>query len=173
MKQSFVVLSCMAAFVLTILQAGQFNPLQGAALQDKTLPVVANPENHGFSVKPSYSAKASKTLADKTETVIVAAYITGGPRQGTPKRYVSDMGEIGLGQAQTEVAPGQDATFGEIKLNQETLKYVDNQGPLLLINVYSGRKSSKNNLLDCAIYEGTLKAVQGTTIKISCKLIGE
>jgi hypothetical protein len=53
------------------------------------------------------------------------------------------------------------------------MKWVDNQGPQLLINVYSGRKSSPNNLLDCGIYEGALKAVQGQSIPISCKLIGE
>jgi hypothetical protein len=42
-----------------------------------------------------------------------------------------------------------------------------------LINVYSGRKSSPDNLLDCGIYEGPLKAVQSQSIPISCKIIGE
>ncbi len=47
------------------------------------------------------------------------------------------------------------------------------QGPQLLINVYSGRKSSPNNLLDCGIYEGSFQAIQGQSIPIACKLIGE
>jgi len=53
------------------------------------------------------------------------------------------------------------------------LKWVGNQGPQLLINLYSGRKSSPDNLLDCGIYEGPLKAVEGKNIPIACKLIGE
>jgi hypothetical protein len=53
------------------------------------------------------------------------------------------------------------------------LKWFDTQGVQLLINVYSGRKSSPNNLLDCGIYEGPMQAVQGKSIPISCKLIGE
>jgi hypothetical protein len=53
------------------------------------------------------------------------------------------------------------------------MKWVDSNGPQLLINVYSGRKSSPNNLLDCGIYEGSLQAVQGQSIPIPCKLIGE
>jgi hypothetical protein len=53
------------------------------------------------------------------------------------------------------------------------MKWVDSNGPQLLINVYSGRKSSPNNLLDCGIYEGPLAAIQGTSVPISCKLIGE
>jgi hypothetical protein len=53
------------------------------------------------------------------------------------------------------------------------VKWFDSQGLQLLINVYSGRKSSPNNLLDCGIYEGALKAIQGQSIPISCKLIGE
>jgi hypothetical protein len=53
------------------------------------------------------------------------------------------------------------------------MKWVDSSRPQLLINVYSGRKSSPNNLLDCGIYEGSLAAIQGQSIPISCKLIGE
>jgi hypothetical protein len=53
------------------------------------------------------------------------------------------------------------------------LQWVNDQGPQLLINAYSGRKSSENNLLDCGIYEGPLRPMLGQNIGISCKLIGE
>jgi hypothetical protein len=121
----------------------------------------------------TFSDKARKLLTDQEETIIVAAYFSGFPKPGTPRKYVSDMGEIGLGQANVEIAPGGIAKFGPVKLKRDALNQVDTKGPQLLINVYSGRKSSPNNLLDCGIYEDALALIEGKTIAITCKLIGE
>ena len=127
----------------------------------------------GFTVTVTYSQKAMATLVAGKETVIVVGYLYGFPIQGTPKQYVDHIGQIDMGEVKSEIVPGATATFDRVKLNSAMMKWVDNQGPQLLINVYSGRKSSPNNLLDCGIYEGSLKAVQGQSIPISCKLIGE
>jgi hypothetical protein len=127
----------------------------------------------GFTVTVTYSQKATATLAAGKETVIVVGYLYGFPIQGTPKQDVDHMGQIDMGEVKKEIAPSAVAKFDSVKLNQPMIKWMNTQGPQLLINVYSGRKSSPNNLLDCGIYEGALKAVQGTSIPISCKLIGE
>lgn len=127
----------------------------------------------GFTVTITYSRKAMDTLVAGKETVIVVGYLYGFPKQGTPKRYVDEVGQVDMGEVKEEVVPGAPATFDRIKLDQALVKWFDSQGPQLLINVYSGRKSSPNNLLVCGIYEGSLKAIQGQTIPISCKLIGE
>jgi len=132
-----------------------------------------SPEVQGFTVALTYSDKASATLATRHETVIVAGYLTCFPKQGTPKRLVDNEDQVSLGGIHDEIALGQTATFKTIKLDQAALKWADSQGPQLLINVYSGRKSSPDNLLDCGIYQGPLKDVQGKSIPISCKLIGE
>ena len=127
----------------------------------------------GFSVSVTLSDKARKLLTDHKETIIVAGYFTGSPKSGTPRKYITDMGEIDLGQVETEIAPGEIAKFGPVKMKQDALNQVDKSGPQFLINVYSGRKSSKDNLLDCGIYEDALEPVEGKTIPIACKLIGE
>lgn len=127
----------------------------------------------GFNVTVALSDKARKRLADGKETIVVAAYLNGNPKPGALKQYISETGEIDLGEEQTEIVPGADASFGEIKLKKDALEQTDDQGPLLLVNVYSGRKSSPDNLLDCGINQGPLRAVQHTSISISCKLIGE
>ncbi|HVN92521.1 MAG TPA: hypothetical protein VMT38_02435 [Terracidiphilus sp.] len=126
-----------------------------------------------FTVKITYSQKAMDTLVASKETVIVAGYLTASPIPGTPKKYVDHVGEIGMGTVHKEIAPGEIATFAGVEPTPAMTKWVDSSGPQLLINVYSGRKSSPNNLLDCGIYEGSLKAAQGKTIPIACKLIGE
>jgi hypothetical protein len=127
----------------------------------------------GFTVTVTYSQKAMATLVADKETVIVVGYLYGFPIQGTPKQDVDHVGQIDMGEVKKEVAPGATAKFDSVKLNQPMMKWVDSQGPQLLINVYSGRKSSPNNLLDCGIYEGSLQAIQGQSIPIACKLIGE
>jgi hypothetical protein len=113
------------------------------------------------------------TLVAGKETVIVVGYLYGFPIQGTPKQDVDHVGQIDMGEVKKEIAPGTTAKFDSVKLNQPMMKWMDSQGPQLLINVYSGRKSSPDNLLDCGIYEGPLKAVQSQSIPISCKIIGE
>jgi hypothetical protein len=150
--------------------------LVGPALaqQQTTKPTTPPPAAvFNFTVKITYSQKAMDTLAAGKETVIVAGYLTASPIAGTPKQYVDRMGEIGLGEVDREIAPGAIATFSNVKPTPAMMKWVDSQGPQLLINVYSGRKSSPNNLLDCGIYEGSIASVQGQSIPISCKLIGE
>jgi hypothetical protein len=126
-----------------------------------------------FNVKVTYSQKAMDKLVASKETVIVAGYLNASPIAGTPKKYVDHVGQLDIGEVQREIAPGAIATFSGVKPDQAMVKWIDSQGPQLLINVYSGRKSSPDNLLDCGIYEGPLAAVQGQSIPISCKLIGE
>ncbi len=127
----------------------------------------------GFTVTVTYSQKAMATLVAGKETVIVVGYLYGFPIQGTPKQDVDHVGQIDMGEVKKEIAPGATAKFDSVKLNQPMMKWMDSQGPQLLINVYSGRKSSPDNLLDCGIYEGSLQAIQGQSIPIACKLIGE
>jgi hypothetical protein len=130
---------------------------------------------HGFRVDVAFSEKAMKKLSESRETVIAIAYFTGSPRADIPfeqyKQFASRPGPIRLGEAEVEVFPGETMNFSAPKLKRHALAFIDSQGPQLLINVVSGRKSSKDNLLDCDIYEGPLKAAEGTSIPIHCKLI--
>jgi hypothetical protein len=173
MTQSMAVLLCRRVFILSLLLAGAEFFSQTSAQQPQTNATAPNPEVQGFTVALTFSDKSSKMLAARHETVIVAGYLTCFPKQGTPKRLVDHEDQVSLGEIHDEIVPGQTATFKGIKLDQAALKWADNQGPQLLINAYSGRKSSPDNLLDCGIYQGPLKDVQGKSIPISCKLIGE
>src|SRR5689334_1691077 len=67
----------------------------------------------GFDVDLAFSEGAKKTLSEKRETVVVAGYITGAPKPGAPKRYVSEMGEITLGRVETEVPLGSTVSFNK------------------------------------------------------------
>ena len=159
--------------LLSLFLAGAEALAPAFAQQQNAAPTPAPIVFPGFTVKVTYSQKAMQTLTSRKETVIVVGYLYGFPKQGTPKRDIDDVGQVDLGEVKDEIAPGATAAFDKIKPNQALLKWLDSDGLQLLINVYSGRKSSPNNLIDCGLYEGPLKDVQGQTIPISCKLIGE
>ena len=126
-----------------------------------------------FKVTLTYSPKAMQTLVSRKETVIVVGYLYGFPKPGTPKRDIDEIGQVDLGEVKQEIAPGATAIFDTIQPDAALAKWIDSHGLQLLINVYSGRKSSPNNLIDCGLYEGPLKDVQGKSIPIACKMIGE
>ncbi|MFY9746953.1 MAG: hypothetical protein WA891_09165 [Acidobacteriaceae bacterium] len=169
MQRSSIVLAGLGIFLLLAL------PTPGSqAAQQSTPPNAAvAPEFPGFTVKLTFSENASKTLIARKETVVVAAYLYGDPKPGAPKRYVDEMGQVNLGEVDSEVAPDKDAPFQDFKLKKDALLQLETHGPQLLINAFSGRKSSPDNLLDCGIYEGPLKTAAQANIKIACKLIGE
>jgi hypothetical protein len=160
-----------ALALLALVFVGHQSGLSGA--QQKAQSASTTPVSSGFSVGVTLSDKAGKLLTDDKETIIAAAYFSGFPKPGTPRKYLSDIGQVDLGEAHVEISPGTVAKFGPVKLKQDALNQVDTKGPQLLINVYSGRKSSPNNLLDCGIYEDALAPIEGKTIPIACKLIGE
>lgn len=132
------------------------------------------PTSSQFSVDVQLSEAARKKLIDSKETIVVTLDFAGHPKQGTEARYLDiKSGDVDLGRVEQEIHPGETARFNELKLNPDALTLIDAHGPNILISVVSGRKSSKDNLLDCEVYDGSLDSVQGRTIEIPCQLIGE
>jgi hypothetical protein len=164
------------ALSLIVLAVGWAIPCSNGGLTVKqtiSRPILSAPRYPGFAVHLTLSEKARKLLGNSKETVIVIAYLTGDPKPGASKRFVSRPGPIGLGEIEVEVPPGEDAKFKEIEPRADAFEETDKKVPRLLINVVSGRKSSKDNLLECDIYEGALVPIANDVIPISCKLIVE
>jgi len=164
---------------LGLLAIGSANPFAGAArpmvdvnAECRMQTGAADAEYPGFAVDVTYSERAKKLLVENKETVVAAAYLSALPKPGALKKYVDHIGEVGLGECRAEAAPGENLRFGEIQLDKAALAQTAGE-PQLLINVFSGRKSSENNLLDCGIFEDSLKSAQGKALPIACKLIGE
>jgi len=132
------------------------------------------PPSFQFGVKVQLSDAAKRKLADGKETVIVAADFTGHPKQGTEARYLDiKSGDVDLGRVTAEIHPGETAIFDKLNLDPDALARIDSQGPHILVDAYSGRKSSKDNLLDCEDYDGAFESIHGRVIVISCQLIVE
>jgi hypothetical protein len=138
--------------------------------QDGSLPVARSPQ---FSVDVQLSDAAKKKLVDDKETIIVLGVFTGHPKEGAEARFLDKVGQVLLGEVRREIRPGEIATFEQINLNPNALAQIDSQGPWVFIEVFSGRRSSKDNLLYSEDYEGGFESVLGRTMVLHCQLIAE
>jgi hypothetical protein len=170
-KRLFSSSRAMLVLLISLAGGAVFGPAFAQQQNAKPVPPAAAPA--GFTVSVTYSQKSMDKLIASKETVIVVGYLYGFPKAGTPKRDIDGVGQVDLGEIKKKIVPPAIATFDSVKPDQALMKWVNDQGLQILINVYSGRKSSPNNLLDCGIYEGPLAAIQGKSIPIACKLIGE
>jgi hypothetical protein len=125
-----------------------------------------------FSVTVSLSPKAAARLAHPKDTIMISADFYGDSN-GKNRKLENDVGEIDLAPSRKDEIPGAGtAQFHGPKYDKAKLAYVDANGLQVLINVFSGRHSSPDNLLDCDLFQDKI-ALAAKGIAIHCKLIGE
>lgn len=126
-----------------------------------------------FEIKVSLSPKAEEKLKAKKETIIVAAYFSGQPKDTTTKEF-QESGSMSLAMTHTEIR--SDSVVAKIegaKFARSVYDSLADKDIQLLINVYSGRRSGPDNLLNCDILEEKMSVVQGKQYTIKGKLIIE
>lgn len=139
-----------------------------APVDMKTPPAPVEP--YGFDIALTLSPAARAKLERIHEKVEVAAMYSGLPTE-TGQSKADDVGQVDLGADRVQVEPA--ATTVHVSgagLDKAKLQYV-NGDPLVLVNIYTARKAAKDNLLDCGIFEDTVKKAQAAPVAISCKLI--
>jgi hypothetical protein len=127
----------------------------------------------GFSVHINLSDRARKALTERHETIVVFGYFHGDPREGTPDRFLNSVGFIELKDFKLEVLPGEEARFAGFSLEKDALRWIDHNGLQLNINLASGRKSSRWNLISCDFFDGPYSEIDGKVKSLDCSLIGE
>jgi len=126
-----------------------------------------------FLVAVSLSPKAAARLAKPKETIMVTADFYGDSN-GKARRMENEVGQIVLSPSQKDEIPGAGlARFKGPKYDKSRLAYIDAGGFQVLINVFSGRHSSPDNLLDCDFFQDKIAIAGRGPVPIHCKLIGE
>ena len=121
------------------------------------------------TVKVHFDPAAAKALAKRGELVILSGYFYGAP---APKATLKadEMDQIYLGGEEYTIWPvDQTVTFGQTLAKAPLDQVVD---PSLNVNIYSARRTSEDNLLDCDIVDDTLKVLGTADHVLNCKLIG-
>jgi hypothetical protein len=133
-----------------------------------------------LTVRVSLSKQAANMLNERKETLIIAATYDGVPTTAAKaaakakKVPLDDVtGDVDLGRESIELTKPGDGILTGAKIKRPHLSYVQGQEVHVNINVVSGRRSSKNNLLNCGIFDGLAKTTTGKPISIQCKTMGE
>lgn len=125
-----------------------------------------------FEIEIVLSDAAEKKLNAAGETIIVQAYLSGIPREGL-NIEVDEMGEMYLGEPRVELSGTRVARFENLNISRSSYEALADKDLNVLINVFSGRRTTDLNLLDCEILEEPMSAVIGRRHVLKGKLIGE
>jgi hypothetical protein len=106
------------------------------------------------------------------ESVLVIAYFDGDPLPGKGKDNSPVRGVV-LGSDEKLVGTNNIATFSDMKISQSNWNDLSSKDYYVTINVVSARKSSTDNLLDCADPIDRISTFAGKSTPVSCRLIGE
>lgn len=123
-----------------------------------------------FEIEVTLSAKAAQKLTHDKETIIVRADFSGMPKDTTLQEY-KESGQMSLASSERELITNHIAIFGGIKFPKSLYDSLADKNINLLINVVSGRRSSKDNLLNCDILEDKMSNVKGRRFTLKGKLI--
>lgn len=124
-----------------------------------------------FEIEVANSPKSGQTLSKQQETIIVSAYFSGTPKDDRDR---DEVGEMLVAKQEIELSGNERlARFEGIKFPKRLYDKLADKDVLLLINVYSGRRSSENNLLDCGFLQAHASQFQNKRYVLGCKLIGE
>jgi len=125
-----------------------------------------------FTIELSLSQKANEKLNRSKETIIVAAWFSGVPKDTTSKEY-AESGEMFLASVRKELSNSRSASFEGVKFSKAAYDSLSDKNISVLINVFSGRRTTQDNLLDCNILSEKMSAVRGRKFVLTGKLIGE
>ena len=146
--------------------------LAAAILTACVLATPAAAEPLGFALTLKLSDKLKTELAAKNETIIVRASFYGEPSEAGASE-VDEMGLIQLGEEEFEVQPiDAPVTITGTTVAPAKLALIAGK-PSVNVNVFSGRKSSEDNLISCDFIDGPVDELLAAPTEISCGLITE
>ena len=125
-----------------------------------------------FEIELSLSQKANEKLKKDNETIILDAAFTGFPKDSTSKQFLEE-GEFYVAFSSIELKESRVAKFEGVKFSKARYDSLADKDISVGINIYSGRKSSQNNLLDCEYLENKMSIIKDKKFVIKGKLIGE
>lgn len=125
-----------------------------------------------FEIEVSLSPNAEKKLKEDNETVIVSAMFSGVPKDTTSEEYLI-WGQMGINDFKIELTNQRIARFEKVRFHSSVLNKLSDVDIFLLINVFSGRRSSENNILDVEFLQDKMSVIKGKKYILKGKLIGE
>lgn len=99
-----------------------------------------------FEIEISLSPKAKERIVNSNETIIIAIFLEGTPKDPSKAHFEED-GSFFVGTAKREITYGQIAMFDNLKFPKKIYDQLADKNADLTVNIYTGRKSSQDNLI--------------------------
>ncbi|MBU1820479.1 MAG: hypothetical protein KKG00_03055, partial [Bacteroidetes bacterium] len=125
-----------------------------------------------FEIRLDLTVRADTKIIADEETLMVSVTLTGAPKD-TTQAYRTNGGEIGLVSREVELQDTRIARFDNLKFPRSAYDSLAEKDIRLLVNVYSGRKTNKDNILDCDLLSENMSTLQDHQLTIQCRLIEE
>lgn len=148
---------------------GGYTPAVGEGAARRT---DAWPGKYAFNVTVSLSGPAERKLRADGESVVVSVSYYSGAAKGAGPHDVNDVGLVDLGRAEVTLDGAGTVAFDGRAVQQDRLRLTKGE-PEALISVFSGRRSSPDNLLSCDTYQEEVRRASGKTLRLSCGLLSE
>ena len=125
-----------------------------------------------FTIELQLSEEVLAKTYENGETIIVLADFLGDPIDTTIDDYdYQSMGKLPIGSEKIELSNGTSAAFHQVKFAQSTLDQLKSQDIEVSINIYTGRKTVKTNLISCGYIQKKISELNKEKQVISCELI--
>ena len=125
-----------------------------------------------FEIEIKLNELAEKKIVDEKESIIVQAYYSGIPKDTTLKEYI-DRGKISIGSQRVELFDNRIAKFENMKISKKDYESLRDKNFEVLINVFTGRKTSSFNLINCDLFQDGIETIKGKRLILKGKLIVE
>jgi hypothetical protein len=125
-----------------------------------------------FTIDVKLSQAASSRLGKLNETVKVIAYFDGDGKK-IEGQETAPFRDVYLGQKEIEIREGEQAHFENIRFSQADYSRLFSPKYYVTLNIVSGRRAYKDNLLACDVPIYTIDKFANRVTTVNCKLIGE
>jgi hypothetical protein len=122
-----------------------------------------------FEIEILLSPKTKARIGTK-ETIIVDIFLQGTPKDPS-KAHIEEDGSFYVGDARKEITYGELARFENLKISKKIYDQLADKDPDLTVNVYTGRKTSDDNLITGDFLSDKLSNVINRHFKLYHKLI--
>lgn len=123
-----------------------------------------------FEVHLVLSNKAKDRIVSTHETIIFRVVVGGTPKKKA-RVHLEEDGSFFLASSEHEVQYGQPVRFENIKFARKLYDQLADKDFEVTVNIYSGRKSSPDNLIDCDFVFGKISEVANKQFTVKGKLI--
>ena len=125
-----------------------------------------------FDVEVKLSKAASAKLTELNETIKVIAFFDGDGEK-IKGQNTAPFRDVFLGKKEVEIKEGEKANISNIWFSQSDYSRLNSPNYYVTLNVVSGRRAHKNNLLWCDVPIETIDHIASRVTAVNCKLIGE